>query len=163
MKIIIKILKHSQFSIELDSEKKTVQDLKNEIEKTQGFDVSQAKLLLNGKMLENSKLLQEYKIKEGNIIIVMNAKPKGNESTNPMIQQKKEPENKEEPIKNVVPEKKEEPDKEVPKKNEEFEKKEEQPKIQPINSNSDYEEKGNINITIKILKYSQFILNSACN
>ena len=137
MKIIIKILKHSQFSIELDSEKKTVQDLKNEIEKTQGFDVSQAKLLLNGKMLENSKLLQEYKIKEGNIIIVMNAKPKGNESTSPMVQQKKETENKEEPIKNIVPEKKEEPDKEEPKKNEEFEKKEEQPKIQPINKKYD--------------------------
>jgi len=50
----------------------------------QGFDVSKAKLLFNSKILENSKLLKEYNIKEGNTIIVMNAKPKGNASTIPM-------------------------------------------------------------------------------
>ena len=157
--IIIKIIKHSQFNIRLNPEKKTVQDLKNEIEMNQGFDVSQAKLLFNGKMLENSKLLQEYNIKEGNTIVVMNAKPKGNASTIPKVEPKKEVEKKEEPKKNeifekkeepkknIIPEKKEEPklkeelDKEVPKKIEEPEKREEQPKkvkLQPKNSNSDY-------------------------
>ena len=145
--IIIKIIKHSQFNIRLNPEKKTVQDLKNEIEMNQGFDVSKAKLLFNSKILENSKLLQEYNIKEGNTIIVMNAKPKGNASTIPMVEPKKELEKKEVPKKNVIPEKKEEPklkeelDKEVPKKIEEPEKREEQPKkvkLQPKNSNSDY-------------------------
>jgi hypothetical protein len=104
--------------------------------------------------------LQEYKIKEGNIITVMNAKPKGNASTIPMAQPKKEQEKKEEPKKVEEPkkyeiyEKKEEPKKNVfvekkeePKKNIVFENKEEsknleeQPKkvkLQPKNSKDDY-------------------------
>jgi hypothetical protein len=89
-------------------------------------------------MLENSKTLEEYKIKDGKTIIIMNAKPKGKAQTAPITQPKKEPEKKEEPKKmeepkrNEIPEKKEEPikieipEKKVePKKNEIPEKKEE--------------------------------------
>ena len=142
MKFFIKNLKGSQFSIELDS-KSTIQELKNEIEKTQGFDATQMKLLLTGKMLDNSKTLEECKIKDGNIIIMMNAKPKGNAQSASMTQPKKEAkkveisEKKEEPKRIEIPEKREEPKrieipekKEEPKKIEIPEKKEEPKKIE---------------------------------
>ena len=125
MKFFIKNLKGSQFSIELDS-KSTIQELKNEIEKTQGFDATQMKLLLTGKMLDNSKTLEECKIKDGNIIIMMNAKPKGNAQSASMTQPKKEAkkveisEKKEEPKRIEIPEKREEPKRiEIPEKKEE--------------------------------------------
>ena len=112
MKLILKNLKQVQFNVELESDKKTIQDLKNEIEKVHGFDAAQLKLLHNGRILDNAKTLEEYQIKDENVIIMMNTKPK----------QKEQPPSAEPP--KTEPEKKEEPPK--------------QPEAQPQSSNSEY-------------------------
>ena len=157
MKLILKNLKQVKYIVELESEKSTVKDLKNEIEKLHGFDSSQIKLLYNGKVLEDSKTIEEYQIKEENIIIMMNTKPKAKPSPPPSEQPKQE----ERP-------KKEEQTKqeEQPKKEEEQPKQQEQPKpdyTQQINSLVDmgYERekvekainasKGNVDVAIEYL------------
>ena len=88
MKIILKNLKQVQYIVELESDKNTIKDLKNEIEKLHGFDSNLIKLLHNGKVLEDSKTLEEYQIKEENVIIMMNTKPKAKPSTAPSEQPK---------------------------------------------------------------------------
>ena len=118
MKLILKNLKQVQFNVELESDKKTIQDLKNEIEKVHGFDAAQLKLLHNGRILDNAKTLEEYQIKDENVIIMMNTKPKQKEQPPSTEPPKTEPEKKEET------EKKEEPPK--------------QPEPQPQSSNSEY-------------------------
>lgn len=112
MKLILKNLKQVQYNVELESDKKTIGDLKNEIEKLHGFDAAQLKLLHNGRILDNAKTLEEYQIKDENVIIMMNTKPK----------QKEQPPSTEPP--KAEPEKKEEPPK--------------QPEAQPQSSNSEY-------------------------
>ena len=118
MKLILKNLKQVQFNVELESDKKTIQDLKNEIEKIHGFDAAQLKLLHNGRILDNAKTLEEYQIKDENVIIMMNTKPKQKEQPPSTEPPKTEPEKKEET------EKKEDPPK--------------QPEPQPQSSNSEY-------------------------
>ena len=118
MKLILKNLKQVQFNVELESDKKTILDLKNEIEKIHGFDAAQLKLLHNGRILDNAKTLEEYQIKDENVIIMMNTKPKQKEQPPSTEPPKTEPEKKEET------EKKEEPPK--------------QPEPQPQSSNSEY-------------------------
>ena len=157
MKLILKNLKQVKYIVELESEKSTVKDLKNEIEKLHGFDSSQIKLLYNGKVLEDSKTIEEYQIKEEVIIIMMNTKRKAKPSPPPSEQPKQE----EQP-------KKEEQTKqeEQPKKEEEQPKQQEQPKpdyTQQINSLVDmgYERekvekainasKGNVDVAIEYL------------
>ena len=157
MKLILKNLKQVKYIVELESEKSTVKDLKNEIEKLHGFDSSQIKLLYNGKVLEDSKTIEEYQIKEENIIIMMNTKPKAKPSPPPSEQPKQE----EQP-------KKEEQTKqeEQPKKEEEQPKQQEQPTpdyTQQLNSLVDmgYERekvekainasKGNVDVAIEYL------------
>ena len=76
MKLKLKNLKQQEFDIEIESEQKTVKDLKIEIEKVHGFDANLMKLLHNGQILEDSKILEDYKIKEGNVIIMMATKKK---------------------------------------------------------------------------------------
>ena len=76
MKLIIKTLKQVQYNVEIPSEKSTVLELKKELEKLQGFDPSLLKLLFNGVILEDSKTLEEYKIQENSILIMMNSKGK---------------------------------------------------------------------------------------
>ena len=76
MKIILKNLKQVPYNVELESDKNTIKDLKKEIEKLHGFDANLIKLLHNGKVLEDEKTLENYKIKEENVIIMMNTKPK---------------------------------------------------------------------------------------
>ena len=76
MKLIIKNLKQVTCNIELTIERPIVLDLKKEIEKIYGLDSSQLKLLFNGIILEDSKTLEEYKIQDGGIIIMMNSKVK---------------------------------------------------------------------------------------
>ena len=68
------------YNVEIPSENSTVLDLKKELEKLHGFDASLLKLLFNGVILEDSKTLQEYKIQENSIIIMMSSKgkPKNN-------------------------------------------------------------------------------------
>ena len=122
MKLILKNLKQVQFNVELESDKKTILDLKNEIEKIHGFDAAQLKLLHNGRILDIAKTLEEYQIKDENVIIMMNTKPKQKEQPPSTEPPKTEPEKKEET------EKKEEPPKQP----------EAQPQPQPQSSNSEY-------------------------
>ena len=79
MHLLLKNLKQQEFHIEIESDKKTVKDLKLEIEKVHNFDSSCIKLLHSGVVLEDPKTLEEYKIKEGNVIIMMILKPKKTE------------------------------------------------------------------------------------
>ena len=151
MKLILKNLKQVQYNVEIESEKNTVKDLKNEIEKLHGFDSNLIKLLHNGKVLEDSKTLEEYQIKNENVIIMMNTKPKAKPNPQPQPQ----------------PQPSEQPKSESPKKEEEKPKKEEEkPKTnysEQINSLVDmgYERekvekainasKGNIDLAIEYL------------
>ena len=108
MKLILKNLKQVQYNVEMESEKNTIKDLKNEIEKLHGFDSNIIKLLHNGKVLEDAKTLEEYQIKDENVIIMMNTKPK----------QKTEPQSTEQ-AKPSSPKKEEQPKAEEPPKKEE--------------------------------------------
>jgi len=96
MKLILKNLKQVQYNVEVESEKSTVKDLKNEIEKEHGFDSNLIKLLHNGKVLEDSKTLEEYQIKDEYVIIMMNTKPKAKPNPPPAEQPKPEPQKVEE-------------------------------------------------------------------
>ena len=100
MKIILKNLRQVQYDVELESDKNTIKDLKNEVEKIHGFNSNQIKLLYNGKVLDDNKTLEDYQIKEENIIIMMNTKPK-QKTNNQSIGEIKVPSRKrEEPPKN---------------------------------------------------------------
>ena len=96
MKLILKNLKQVQYNVEVESEKSTIKDLKNEIEKVHGFDSNLIKLLHNGKVLEDSKTLEEYQIKDEYVIIMMNTKPKAKTNPPPAEQPKQEPQKVEE-------------------------------------------------------------------
>ncbi len=76
MKIIIKNLKQVQYNVEIESDEKTIKDLKMAIETAHGFDSSLMKLLHNGAILDDSKTLKDYNIKEENVVIMMNSKAK---------------------------------------------------------------------------------------
>ena len=76
MKLKLKNLKQQEFDIEIESDKKTIKDLKLEIEKANGFDANLIKLLHSGQILDDVKTLEDYKIKEGNVIIMMATKKK---------------------------------------------------------------------------------------
>ena len=97
MKLIIKNLKQVTYNVEVASDKITILDLKKEIEKAHGFDASQLKLLHNGVVLQDEKNLEDYKIQEENVIIMMNSKVKpknvqpseNKESTQPKAEEKK--------------------------------------------------------------------------
>ena len=102
-----------QFTVELTSENPTVLDLKKEIEKINGSEVSQLKLLFNGIILDNSKTLEEYKIKDQSTIIMMNSKVKpknvqtqsNTESSQPKAEEEKPEEKKPEEKKPEEPKK----------------------------------------------------------
>ena len=99
MKIVIKTLKQVTYDVEISSEKTTILDLKKEIEKFHGFDSSTLKLLFNGVVLDDSKTLENYKIQEGSIVVMMNSKikPKNmSQSSNISSSQQKAEEKKEE-------------------------------------------------------------------
>ena len=114
MKITIKNLKQISYNVEITSEKPSVLDLKKEIEKEHGFDSTLLKLLFNGVVLDDSKNLEDYKIQDGSIIIMMNtkAKPKNTQSQPNNDSSQPKPEEKKPEEKNQVqpkqPEKKEE-------------------------------------------------------
>ena len=98
MKIVIKTLKQVTYNVEISSVKSTIFDLKKEIEKSHGFDYSTIKLLFNGVVLDDSKTLEDYKIQEENVVIMMNSKikPKNvNKSSNTTSSQLKNEEKKE--------------------------------------------------------------------
>ena len=76
MKLIIKNLKQVPHNVEVPSDKITVKELKQEIEKAHGFDADHLKLLYNGIVLDDSKTLESYDIKEEFVLIMMNTKAK---------------------------------------------------------------------------------------
>ena len=91
MKLKLKNLKQQEFDIEIESEQKTVKDLKLEIEKVYGFDANLMKLLHNGMILEDAKTLEDYKIKEENVIIMMATKKKVVEPPKPQPNPEEKP------------------------------------------------------------------------
>ena len=125
MKIVIKTLKQVTYNVEISSEKSTILDLKKEIEKLHGFDSSTLKLLFNGVVLDDSKTLEDYKIQEESIVIMMNSKikPKNmNQTSNISSSQPKTEEKKEVKKEEKIEEKKEgikKPAEKIEKKNNE--------------------------------------------
>lgn len=75
MKLTVKTLKQIAYQVEVPQEAKG-EDLKKEIEKTQGFDAKVLKLIFNGKVVEDSHILIEMGVKEGDVIVMMNARAK---------------------------------------------------------------------------------------
>ena len=94
MNLILKNIKQVKYIVE--SEKSTIKDLTYEKEILYGFDPCQIKLLHNGKFLEDQKTIEEYQIKEENIIIMMNTKQKSKPSPSPFEQPKPASQKKEE-------------------------------------------------------------------
>ena len=82
MRLILKNLKQVEYEIYVQSEKISVKDLKNEIEKLYSFDSENIKLIFNGTILKNEKYLSDYKITENCTIIIMNTKPKQSDNLN---------------------------------------------------------------------------------
>ena len=107
MKLILKNLKQVTYDIEVPSEKTTILELKKEIEKTYNFDASQIKLLLKGSILNDEKTLEDYKIQDGDTIILMATKIKiKNIDAKPQTTEEKKEENKEEKKDEKKPEEK---------------------------------------------------------
>ena len=102
MKLIIKTIKQVEYNVEIPSEKSTILELKNELGRLLGFEPSLLKLLFNGVILDDPKTLEEYKIQENSIIIMMNSKGKpkninpssNNEPPKQKIEEKKPEEKK---------------------------------------------------------------------
>lgn len=92
MKLIIKNLKQIPYEVEVKDDKITINELKLEIEKVHNFEASNLKLLFNGMVLDNGKTLENYQIKDENILIMMNArvKPKNIPQQEPPKEEKKE-------------------------------------------------------------------------
>jgi UV excision repair protein RAD23 len=76
MKLTIKSLKQVPYEVEVEDDQSTIKELKQQVEKLHGFDHTTLKLVFNGVVLDDSKKLAECNIKEGNVIVMMNAKAK---------------------------------------------------------------------------------------
>ena len=76
MKITLKSLKQVAYDIEVDTDEISIMELKKTAESVHGFDHSCLKLVFNGSILDDSKKLSNYNIKDGNVIVMMNAKAK---------------------------------------------------------------------------------------
>lgn len=99
MKLLIKNLKQVVHEVEVKDNKITVKELKQEVEKVHSFDANNLKLLFNGVILEDTKTLEDYKINEESVLIMMNAKVKPKNAppiVNPNQETKKEVEQKKE-------------------------------------------------------------------
>jgi UV excision repair protein RAD23 len=75
MKIIVKNLKGNQFEIEIEPSN-TVQQVKEKIQEEQKIDAATQKLVAVGKVMADDKTVEEYKLKDGDFIVVMISKPK---------------------------------------------------------------------------------------
>lgn len=80
MKIIVKNLKGTQFEI-ICEPSNTVNELKQKIQEEQKIESSTQKLVAVGKVMADDKTLEEYKLKDGDFIVVMIAKPKKKKAT----------------------------------------------------------------------------------
>lgn len=75
MKIVVKNLKGTQFELEIQGTE-TVRNVKEKIAEEQKIDVDSQKLVCVGKVMADDKTVDEYKLKEGDFIVVMVSKPK---------------------------------------------------------------------------------------
>lgn len=80
MKLIVKSLKGTQFEVETESTS-TVLQLKEKIQEEQKLDAKTQKLVAVGKVMADDKVLDEYKLKDGDFIVVMISKPKVKKTT----------------------------------------------------------------------------------
>jgi UV excision repair protein RAD23 len=92
MKLTIKSLKQVPYEIEIESDQSVVLDIKKSMESLHGFDHSSIKLVFNGAVLDDTKTLESYKIKDGNVIVMMSSKVK------PVNVQKEEAKTEEKPV-----------------------------------------------------------------
>jgi UV excision repair protein RAD23 len=132
MKLIIKNLKQIVYNVEIESDKSTVLDLKKEIEKSHGFDSNLLKLLFNGVVLDDSKTLENYKIQDESVIIMMNTKIKP-KNVQPVSESQPSTQNQEQKKEEKKPEEKKEEKKPAEKK----ENKNEEKYTQQLNSLTD--------------------------
>jgi UV excision repair protein RAD23 len=75
MKIIVKNLKGTQFEINVEPSY-TVKQVKDIIQEEQKIEAESQKLVAVGKVMADDKTVEEYKLKDGDFIVVMIAKPK---------------------------------------------------------------------------------------
>ena len=72
MKIIIKNLKQVQYPININNDKITVKELKEEFSKVHNqFEASSLKFLYHGLILNDEKTLSDYKLKDEDVLIMM--------------------------------------------------------------------------------------------
>lgn len=90
MKLTIKNIKSVEFSIEVPNDTITILDLKKQIEKEQNHDATTLKLIYNGAVLQDDKTLQDYKIQEGFVLIMMTTKAKPKNVEQPKVEAPKE-------------------------------------------------------------------------
>ena len=64
MKLKIKCLKSDDFEVEIDKEA-SVDDLKEEIQKSQNIEITKQRLIYKGRVLKSEKKLKDYKISDG--------------------------------------------------------------------------------------------------
>ena len=98
MKLTIKTLKQVSYTVEIAQEA-SVADLKQEIEAKHSFDSKSMKLLYSGSVLEDQKLLSEIGIKDGHVIMMMNAKARPQNIAKEEIKEEKK---EEEPVPNTI-------------------------------------------------------------
>ena len=72
MNIIIQDIKNNKYDINIKSGKTTVKELKLEIQKIYGLDLNEKNLLYKGKKLSDGQSLENYLIKEGATILMLN-------------------------------------------------------------------------------------------
>jgi UV excision repair protein RAD23 len=94
MKLTIKTLKQVSYTVEIDQEA-SVASLKQEIEAKHSFDSKSMKLLYSGSVLEDQKILSEIGIKDGHVIMMMNAKARPQNIAKEEIKEEKK---QEEPV-----------------------------------------------------------------
>ena len=105
MKLIIKNIKQVVHDLVIPDEKNnmSIKELKEEIQKSFGFDASSLKLLFNGIVLKDEKNLSDYKIIDNSIIIMMATKGhiiNQNQSNNETNKENKKTENEKKKDKN---------------------------------------------------------------
>lgn len=82
MKIIVKNLKGNQFEIDIEGSD-TVKQVKEKIQEEQKIEVEAQKLVCVGKVMADDKTVEEYKLKDGDFIVVMVSKPKPKKEKKP--------------------------------------------------------------------------------
>ena len=83
MKITIKE-KKKEYDINIESDEKTVEDLKNEIHKAENINTASVTLLYNSKILSNEKKLNFYNIKDGSKLFLIKQDNKIKHDNNPI-------------------------------------------------------------------------------